>query len=318
MELLGMQLSTGFAACLRGRAAALTRDGGFCDAIKGLLASARVVHAGRDVRPRCGGTTFAHVACTEHLTVMHTGDRSAATIDDGGVLPHLGPEQALIRDGYVGYTHLSDVLHPWCGANLLRDLRGIHEAAPVRQLWPRRWPTPCWKPTGSPPPPAPKAVTSSPPTNWPRTDNPTTDHSVLAGHARTLAKRFDTHRETILRFTTKPRRGLHEQPRRRTNQTRQGPATIIRRMLANTPRTGRFRRRPLLPVHRRRLGHHPNPGPAPPPQRRRPLDPLGHPGVMTQRGPRHLCVIRIGHEDDPVSTGLARSMTPTQSLTSTS
>ena len=45
MELLGMQLSTGFAACLRGRAAALTRDGGFCDAIKGLLASAPVVHA---------------------------------------------------------------------------------------------------------------------------------------------------------------------------------------------------------------------------------------------------------------------------------
>ena len=35
-----------------------------------------------------------------------------------------------------------------------------------------------------------------------RTDNPTTDVSVLAGHARTLAARFAAHREVILRFTT--------------------------------------------------------------------------------------------------------------------
>jgi transposase len=35
-----------------------------------------------------------------------------------------------------------------------------------------------------------------------RTDNPATDTSVLAGHARTLAARFDTHRDVILRFTT--------------------------------------------------------------------------------------------------------------------
>ncbi len=37
------------------------------------------------------------------------------------------------------------------------------------------------------------------------------------------------------------------------------PATIIRRMLANTPRTHRLRRRAVLPVHRRTLGHHPLP-----------------------------------------------------------
>jgi transposase len=35
-----------------------------------------------------------------------------------------------------------------------------------------------------------------------RTDNPTSDRSVLAAHARTLAKRFDVHRDMILRFTT--------------------------------------------------------------------------------------------------------------------
>ena len=35
-----------------------------------------------------------------------------------------------------------------------------------------------------------------------RTDNPARDTSVLAGHARTLAARFDQHRDMILRFTT--------------------------------------------------------------------------------------------------------------------
>ncbi|MGZ4665973.1 MAG: hypothetical protein ACXV5Q_13300 [Frankiaceae bacterium] len=37
-----------------------------------------------------------------------------------------------------------------------------------------------------------------------RIDNPATDTSVLAGHARTLAARFDIHRKAILRFTTSP------------------------------------------------------------------------------------------------------------------
>jgi transposase len=45
MELLGMQVSTGFAASLRARAAALIRDGGFLEAVTALLASAPVVHA---------------------------------------------------------------------------------------------------------------------------------------------------------------------------------------------------------------------------------------------------------------------------------
>jgi len=42
MELLGMQVPTGFAAGLRGRAAALIRDGGFLDAVKKLPATAPV------------------------------------------------------------------------------------------------------------------------------------------------------------------------------------------------------------------------------------------------------------------------------------
>jgi hypothetical protein len=35
---------------------------------------------------------------------LHTGDRSAATIDAGGVLP--GYTGVIVRDGYAGYTNL--------------------------------------------------------------------------------------------------------------------------------------------------------------------------------------------------------------------
>jgi len=215
MELLGMRVSTGFAAGLRARAAALIRDGGFLDAVKRLLATAPVVHADETFARAAGGTAFVHVACTEHLTLMHTGDRSAATIDGGGVLAQLGAGQVLVRDGYVGYTHLTNVLHAWCAAHLLRDLRGIHEADPAGQLWAKAMADTLLEAhriasaaradgrdqlfadelrtidrlyTG--------ALARA------RADNPVTDHSVLAGHARTLAARFDTHRQVILRFTT--------------------------------------------------------------------------------------------------------------------
>ncbi len=215
MELLGMQVSTGFAAGLRGRAAALIRDGGFLEAVRKLLATASVVHADETFARAAGGTAFVHVACTEHLTLMHTGDRSAATIDAGGVLTNLGAAQVLVRDGYVGYTHLTTVLHAWCGAHLLRDLRGIHEADPAGQLWAKAMADTLLEAhriavaaraegrddlsadelrtidrlyTG--------ALARA------RTDNLTSDRSVLAGHARTLATRFETHRKIILRFTT--------------------------------------------------------------------------------------------------------------------
>jgi transposase len=215
MELVGMQVSTGFAAGLRGRAAALIRDGGFLDAVRTLLASAPVVHADETFARAAGGTAFVHVACTDHLTVMHTGDRSAKTIDAGGVLPELGAGQVLVRDGYAGYTHLTDVLHAWCGAHLLRDLRGIHEANPAGQLWAKAMADTLLE--------AHQIATAAREQGRDqltdqetrsidrlytgalaraRLDNPTTDHSVLAGHARTLATRFDTHRKVILRFTT--------------------------------------------------------------------------------------------------------------------
>jgi transposase len=41
----------------------------------------------------------------------------------------------LVRDGYAGYEHLTQALHAWCGAHLLRDLRSISDADPDGQLW---------------------------------------------------------------------------------------------------------------------------------------------------------------------------------------
>lgn len=215
MELLGMRVSTGFAAGLRGRAAALIREGGFRAAVKKLLTTAPVVHADESFARTAGGTVYVHVACTEHLTLMHTGDRSAATIDAGGVLADLGADQVLVRDGYAGYAHLTDVAHAWCGAHLLRDLRGIHEADPAGQLWAQAMADTLLE--------AHRVATAAREQGREalsenelhaidrlytgalaraRLDNPTSDASVLAGHARTLADRFQTHRAVILRFTT--------------------------------------------------------------------------------------------------------------------
>lgn len=215
MELLGVQVSSGFAASLRGRAAAVIRGGGFLEAVRKLLAAAPVVHADETFARADGTSAYVHVACTEHLTLMHTGNRSAQSIDAGGVLTELGAGQVLIRDGYAGYAHLTDVEHAWCGAHLLRDLRGIHEADPTGQLWAKAMADTLLE--------AHRIATAARAKGRDalsenelriidrlytgalaraRTDNPTTDTTVLAGHARTLAARFATHRETILRFTT--------------------------------------------------------------------------------------------------------------------
>jgi transposase len=121
-ELLGMGVSTGFAASLRGRAAAAIEAGGFLAAVKRLLAAAPVVHADETFARAAGATTYVHVACTDHLTLLHTGTRSAATIDAGGVLTELRAGQVLVRDGYAGYAHLTSVVHAWCAAHYA-DLR---------------------------------------------------------------------------------------------------------------------------------------------------------------------------------------------------
>ena len=132
-QLAGLAVSTGWMAGIRGKAAALVGASGFADRVRELLRSAAAVHADETPARTAGGLRYVHLACTAYLTLMHTGDRSADAIDAGGVLPGYGG--VIIRDGYSGYAHLTDALHAWCGAHLLRDLKDLYHFEPGKQDW---------------------------------------------------------------------------------------------------------------------------------------------------------------------------------------
>jgi transposase len=131
--LTGVTVSAGFVAGVRGRAAA--RLGPFMDRARELLRSAGVLYADETPARAAGKLHYVHVACTEFLTAMHTGDRTSEAIDSGGILP--GYAGTIVRDGYKGYEHLTGALHAWCGAHGLRDLAGLHRFDPDGQLWAR-------------------------------------------------------------------------------------------------------------------------------------------------------------------------------------
>jgi len=131
--LTGVSVSAGFTAGIRGKAAA--RLGPFMDRVRVLLHAAGVLYAGETPARVAGHLHYVHVACTEFLTAMHTGDRTKEAIDAGGVLP--GYAGTIVRDGYKGYEHLTDALHAWCGARGLRDLAGLYRFDPEGQVWAR-------------------------------------------------------------------------------------------------------------------------------------------------------------------------------------
>jgi transposase len=111
--LTAVSVSTGFLAGIRGRAARrLEKE--FLGHMQTLLAGAPLLHADETPGRAAGSLAYVHVACTEYLTLMHVGDRSAKTIDAGGVLGEF--TGVLVRDGYAGYAHLQAV-HAWCGAH---------------------------------------------------------------------------------------------------------------------------------------------------------------------------------------------------------
>ena len=132
-QLAGIAVSTGWMAGIRGKAAALVEASGFMDQVRALLKSAPAVHADESPARAAGGTRYVHLACTRYLTCLHTGDRSAEAIDAGRVLP--GYSGVIVRDGYAGYSHLTDALHAWCGVHLLRDLKGLYDFEPAQQQW---------------------------------------------------------------------------------------------------------------------------------------------------------------------------------------
>jgi transposase len=103
--------------------------------VRELLKTAAAVHADETPARAAGGTRYVHLACTRYLTCMHAGDRSAKAIDAGGVLP--GYAGVIVRDGYIGYEHLTSALHAWCAVQLLRDLKDLYDFEPAQQTWAR-------------------------------------------------------------------------------------------------------------------------------------------------------------------------------------
>jgi transposase len=129
--LSGLAVSAGFTAAARGRAAGLLAP--FMDRVRDLLAAVPVLHADETPARVAGRLRYLHVACTEYLTALHPGDRTGAGIDAGAILPRYAG--VLVRDGYGGYLHLTAAVHAWCGAHLLRDLKGLHDTDPAGQAW---------------------------------------------------------------------------------------------------------------------------------------------------------------------------------------
>jgi len=208
--LTAIDISTGFLAGIRGRAARRLEKK-FLGHMQNLLASAPLLHADETPGRAAGALSYVHVACTEYLTLMHVGDRSGATIDAGGVLAEF--TGVLVRDGYAGYQHLQAV-HAWCGAHLLRDLRSISDADPEGQLWATAMATTLLD--------ANHAAHQARERGADRLDEATLnqirnhylgalargdtdnqgEHTKLADKARTLTARFRRFEDMILRFAT--------------------------------------------------------------------------------------------------------------------
>jgi transposase len=208
-KLTAIDVSTGFVAGIRGRAARRL-ERGFVPHVQALLASAPLLHADETPGRAAGALSYVHVACTEYLTLMHVGDRSGATIDAGGVLAEFSG--VLVRDGYAGYAHIK-AAHAWCGAHLLRDLRSISDADPEGQLWATAMATTLTNANRAAHTARDRGAEAFDEATLKQirnhylgalargdTDNQG-EHTSLADKARTLITRFRRYEDMILRFT---------------------------------------------------------------------------------------------------------------------
>jgi transposase len=132
-EVTGLPVSAGWMAGVRHKAAGRLEP--FMDRVRVLLREAGVIYADETPARAAGHLEYIHVACTGYLTALHTGGRSAADIDAGGILGSYGG--TIVRDGYAGYRHLTDALHAWCGAHNRRNLRDLYTFDPDGQVWAR-------------------------------------------------------------------------------------------------------------------------------------------------------------------------------------
>jgi transposase len=128
------------------------------------------------------------------------------------VLP--GYTDAIVRDDYAGYAHLSDALHAWCGPHNLRDLQDLHRWDPDGQNWAVRMADVLIK--------ANKAATAARAAGKDRLEAAEIERirvyyrsaalqgmldnqdrrTAAAKRARTLARRFQDNEEIILQFAT--------------------------------------------------------------------------------------------------------------------
>jgi len=207
-QLAGLAVSVGFLVAARRRAAVLAEP--FMARVRQLLREAGLLHVDETPARVDGELAYLHVACNSSYTAMHTGGRSRADIDAGGVLPDF--VGVIVRDGYAGYTHLVAAQHAWCGAHLLRDLKAVHDADPDRQLGAAAMASTLTD--------ALHATSDSRAAGLPELDSDQLRslQSAYAGalarmrddnrpgrtplqqRGLTLAERFDTHRDMILRF----------------------------------------------------------------------------------------------------------------------
>lgn len=128
-QLAGLDVSVGFLVNARRRAADLLEP--FMAHVRRLLHQAGLLHVDETTARAEGGLTYLHVACNDAYTVMHTGGRTNDDIDAGGVLVDYAG--IIVRDGYVGYQHFVDAIHAWCGAHSLRDLKSVYDPDPTGQ-----------------------------------------------------------------------------------------------------------------------------------------------------------------------------------------
>src|SRR4249920_1992108 len=205
--LLGFAVSDGWVAGLRAQAARLLETR-FLPHVRALIAAAPVAHADETTARAAGSLTYLHVACTAHLTAMHVGDRTTETIDAGGIWPAF--TGVLVRDGYAGYDHLDQAVHAWCGIHLVRDLRAIHDGDPAGQSWAEAMVNTLLLANGTART-AGRATLTNVELATIRShyagaiargrDENTTGRDPLHAQARTLLRRFQRHRDMILRFT---------------------------------------------------------------------------------------------------------------------
>ena len=207
-QLSGLSVSTGFLVAARRRAVARLEP--FMVRVRALLRDAGLVHVDETPARAAGGLEYVHVACNERYTAMHTGGRTKTDIDAGEVL--VGFTGVLVRDGYAGYAHLVDAVHAWCGAHLLRDLKAVYDVDPDGQWGAQAMATTlttALRETVAARAGGAQALDAGQVRSLRsayagalarmRTDNQAAS-TPLQQRGATLADRFDTHRDMILRF----------------------------------------------------------------------------------------------------------------------